>query len=161
MAAAQAACLSMVGDTRRLHTAACTPPTSRSRDARIAHRCRIAERPSAHSLRFSKTSGLLSPHDRSAAARTVLYSGLQVWYRDAVAYKQTSAPSSPPSIPRATSSLYAPAQKWARCIVHTRLPRSYQWHIPASDGVHGSMQCLVAVAVDKRCLMMEHMMLPE
>ena len=151
MAAAQAACLSMVGDTRRLHTAACTPPTSRSRDARIAHRCRIAEE---GRLLFSKTSGLLSPHDRSAA-RT-----LQVWYRNAVAYKQTSAPCSPRSrAPQAR--LYAPAQKWARCIVHTRLPRSYQWHIPASDGVHGSMQCLVAVAVDKRCLMMEHMMLPE
>ena len=153
MAAAQAACLSMVGDTRRLHTAACTPPTSRSRDARIARRCRIAEE---GRLRFSKTSGLLSPHDRSAA-RT-----LQVWYRNAVAYKQTSTPSSPRSYaPQAC--LYAPAQKCPRCmeVVHTRLPRSCQWHIPASSGVHGSMHCLVAVAVNKRCLMMEHMMLPE
>lgn len=154
MAAAQAACWSMVGDTRRLHTAACTPPTSRSRDARNAHRCRIAEEGRLHFRCFSKTSGLLSPHDRSAA-RT-----LQVWYRNAVAYKQTPAPSSPRSYaPQAR--LYAPAQKWARCIVHTRLPRSCQWHIPASSGVHGSMQCLVAVAVDKRCLMMEHVMLPE
>jgi hypothetical protein len=40
-------------------------------------------------------------------------------------------------------------------------PRSSQWHIPASSGVHGSIRCLVAVAVNKRCLSMGQMTLPE
>jgi hypothetical protein len=149
--AAPAACLSMVGDTRRLHTAACTPPTSRSRDARIAHRCRIAEDVSVALVRHLIWPPIAA-HDRSAARTFVL----QVWYRYAVAYKQTSAPSSPRSCaPQA--GLYAPAQKRACCIVSTRILTPGQWHIPVSSGVHGSMRCLVAVAVDQRYLVMEPM----